>query len=59
MAVFGSSRRGEATTSSDIDLPIMLKPLNARPKLGLFKLIEIEDTLQKALSCPVDLVSGR
>jgi predicted nucleotidyltransferase len=57
MAVFGSFGRGEATTSSDIDLLITLKPSNSRPKLGFFKLIEIEENLQKALGHPVDLVA--
>jgi predicted nucleotidyltransferase len=57
LAVFGSFRRGEATATSDIDLLITLKPSNARPKLGLFKLIEIEEDLEKALGHPVDLVA--
>lgn len=56
LAVFGSYRRGEATATSDIDLLMKLKPSNARPKLGFFKLIEIEDELEKALGRPVDLV---
>jgi len=47
MAIFGSTVRGEATQKSDIDLLIRLKPSNARPKLGLFKLMEIEENLQK------------
>jgi predicted nucleotidyltransferase len=57
MAVFGSIVRGEATSKSDIDLLITLKPSNARPKLGLFKLIEIEENLQKKLGRSVDLVT--
>lgn len=57
LAVFGSFRRGDTTASSDIDLLITLKPSNTRPKLGFFKLIEIEDSLQKALGRPVDLVA--
>jgi len=57
MSVFGSTVRGEATTKSDIDLLIRLKPSNARPKLGLFKLMEIEENLQKKLGCEVDLVT--
>jgi predicted nucleotidyltransferase len=55
--MFGSYRRGEATATSDIDLLITLKPSNARPKLGFFKLIEIEENLQKSLGRPVDLVT--
>lgn len=57
MAVFGSVVRGEATGRSDIDLLITLKPSNARPKLGLFKLMELEDSLQKKLGREVDLVT--
>lgn len=56
LAVFGSYRRGETTTTSDIDLLMKLKPSNARPKLGFFKLIEIEEALEKALGRPVDLI---
>ena len=57
MAVFGSIVRGEATPNSDIDLLISLKPSNKRPKLGLFKLMEIEENLQKTLGREVDLVT--
>jgi len=57
MAVFGSIVRREATKKSDIDLLIRLKLSNARPKLGLFKLMEIEENLQKNLGCEVDLVA--
>lgn len=56
MAVFGSIVRNEATKKSDIDLLITLKPSNLRPKLGLFKLMEIEESLYKKLGRPVDLV---
>jgi len=57
MAVFGSIVRREATKKSDIDLLIRLKLSNARPKPGLFKLMEIEENLQKNLGCEVDLVT--
>ncbi|NOH02375.1 MAG: nucleotidyltransferase family protein [Chloroflexi bacterium] len=57
MAVFGSTVRGEATPKSDLDLLIRLKPPNTRPKLGLFKLMEIEENLNKELGCEVDLVT--
>ena|SRR5687767_10183734 len=57
MAVFGSIVRGEATPKSDIDLLIRLKPSKERPKLGLFKLMEIEENLQKTLGREVDLVT--
>jgi hypothetical protein len=57
MAVFGSVVRGEATKQSDIDLLITLKPSDQRPKLGLFKFIEIEENLSKELGQEVDLVT--
>jgi|SRR5215216_6770123 len=57
MAVFGSTVRGEETKESDIDLLIRLKPSNERAKLGLFKLMEIEENLQKRLGREVDLVT--
>ncbi len=57
MAVFGSTVRGEATRKSDIDLLIRLKPSNSRPKLGLFKLMDIEERLRKKLGREVDLVT--
>jgi predicted nucleotidyltransferase len=57
LAVFGSTVRGEAAKNSDLDLLIRLKPSNKRPKLGLFKLIEIEEILQKKLGREIDLVT--
>lgn len=57
MAVFGSTVRGDTTINSDIDLLIKLKPSKLRPKLGLFKLMEIEEILYKKLGKPVDLVT--
>ena len=57
LAVFGSTVRGEATPKSDIDLLIRLKPSGKRPKLGLFKLMEIEEALTKNLGREVDLVT--
>ena len=57
LAVFGSTVRGETTKNSDLDLLILLKPSNQRPTLGLFKLMEIEENLQKKLGREVDLVT--
>ena len=57
MAVFGSTVRGEATSKSDLDLLIWLKPSKKRPKLGLFKLMQIEERLNKKLGREVDLVT--
>lgn len=57
MAVFGSTVRGEATKKSDLDLLITLKPSSDRPRLGLFKLMDIEEKLNKKLGREVDLVT--
>jgi predicted nucleotidyltransferase len=57
LAVFGSTVRGEATKDSDLDLLIRLKPSSERPKLGLFKLMEIEKNLEEKLGREIDLVT--
>ena len=57
LAVFGSTVRGEATPKSDLDLLISLKPSGQQPKLGLFKLIEIEEALEEKLGREIDLVT--
>jgi predicted nucleotidyltransferase len=57
ISVFGSFARGEAAPSSDIDLLIALRPAGARPVLGLFEFIKLEQTLEKKLGCEVDLVT--
>ena len=57
LAVFGSTVRGEATSKSDLDLLIRLKPSGQRPKLGLFKLMAIEEALAKKMGRDVDLVT--
>ena len=57
LAVFGSTVRGESTPKSDLDLLIRLKPSGKRPKLGLFKLMEIEKDLEQKLGCEIDLVT--
>ena len=57
ISVFGSYARGEVTAESDIDLLIALKPVEARPVLGLFDFIKLEQELKKKLGCEVDLVT--
>jgi len=57
ISVFGSYARGDMTASSDIDILIALKPSNARPALGLFGFIALEESLAKKLGRPVDLVT--
>ena len=57
LSIFGSTVRGEATAKSDLDLLIRLKPSGTRPKLGLFKLMEIEEALEKKLGREIDLVT--
>jgi hypothetical protein len=57
LAIFGSFGRQETTARSDLDLLITLKPSHKRPRLGLFKWIEIEEKLEEAFGCDVDLVT--
>jgi len=57
LAVFGSTVRGEATAESDLDLLIRLKPSGKRPKLGLFKLMEIEEALKEKPGREIDLAT--
>jgi len=57
ISVFGSYARGDATSKSDIDLLIALRPAETRPVLGLFEFIKLEETLAKKLGCEVDLVT--
>lgn len=57
ISVFGSFARGEATSTSDIDLLIALKPAEIRPTLGLIKFISLEQALEKKLGREVDLIT--
>ncbi len=57
ISVFGSFARGEATSSSDIDLLIALKPAEARPILGLIEFIKLEQELEEKLGRDVDLIT--
>ena len=57
ISVFGSFARGEAKPSSDIDLLIALRPAGARPVLGLFEFIKLEQKLEQKLGRQVDLVT--
>jgi len=57
ISVFGSFARGEATSQSDVDLLVALKPSEKRPPLGLFEVIRLERELEQKLGCGVDLVT--
>ena len=57
IALFGSIVRGEATSESDIDILIKLKPPRERPPLGLFGWIALEEELSRRLGRKVDLIS--
>ncbi len=52
LRVFGSTARGEASASSDID---MLVDFNR--KVGLFHIVDVQDTLEDLLGAKVDLVT--
>lgn len=49
--VFGSTVRGEDVPGSDLDL-LVVPP----PAMGLFGLLDLEESLQELLGIPVDLV---
>lgn len=57
ISVFGSYARGDATKESDIDLLVELKPSEARPVLGLFEWIRLEEALEQELGRDVDLLT--
>lgn len=52
VALFGSTARDEATSTSDVDLLIEF----ARP-VGLFHVVAVKTYLEQVLQCPVDLVT--
>lgn len=52
--LFGSHLHGDAGDDSDIDLII---DFDEQAKVGLFKLIDIEDAFRKELQCEVDVVT--
>ncbi len=54
LAVFGSTARGEAEATSDIDLLVELDP-DAR--VGLIRFLGLQDRLSKLLGREVDLIS--
>jgi predicted nucleotidyltransferase len=52
LSVFGSTVRGEATDSSDVDI---LVEFEDDARIGLFRFIELKQFLEGILHCPVDL----
>jgi predicted nucleotidyltransferase len=54
ISIFGSYARGEAESSSDIDILVRF----ARPK-SLIQLVQIEDEIRKAIHVKVDLVTEK
>lgn len=50
--IFGSRARGEAGTSSDVDLFVKLSPSRT-----LLDLVAIKQDLEDLLGCPVDVVT--
>lgn len=54
IGIFGSFARGEATEKSDIDILYSFENI-----IGLFKLIELQQDLEKKLKKKVDLVSEK
>lgn len=54
IGIFGSVARGSSTSASDIDILY-----NFRDTVGLFKLVSLQNELEKRLNKKVDLVSER
>jgi len=53
LGLYGSTARGEATVSSDIDLLLTLRPQS----LSLFDLVGLQEELEQLLGHPVDLTT--
>ena len=52
LSIFGSTVKGETTSSSDVDILI-----DYESKKGLFAFVDLKLFLEKILDCPVDLVT--
>jgi predicted nucleotidyltransferase len=53
LSLFGSTARGEATASSDIDLAVTL---DSKANIDLFRFAAISEQLRRMLGAKVDLV---
>jgi len=53
LAIFGSVARGEAKPDSDVDI---LVEFDSQAHVGLFKMVELKEFLERLLGCSVDVV---
>lgn len=56
--LFGSAARGDAGPDSDVDILVVLRPEDERPRLGL-RWFELEAELADTLGRPVEIVTER
>jgi len=58
ISIFGSTARGDATDSSDVDVVIRLSPESLKGGFAYFGRLEaLTQRLQEILDCPVDIVT--
>ncbi|HDJ30032.1 MAG TPA: nucleotidyltransferase [Candidatus Acetothermia bacterium] len=57
LAVFGSVVRGEYRPESDVGVLVELVEFDPEAHVGLFKMVELKEFLERLLGCSVDIVT--